>query len=43
MKSKINIKIQSWEDKHSKQQLKNKLKLAGAICITVIGYALYKF
>lgn len=43
MKSKINIKIQSWEEKHSKQQLKNKLKLAGAICITAIGYLLYKF
>lgn len=40
---KINVKIQSWEEKHAKQQLINKLKLAGAVCITIIGYALYKF
>ena len=42
MRSKINIKIESWEEKHSKQQLKNKLKLACGICITTIGYLLYK-
>jgi hypothetical protein len=41
--SKINIKVVSFEEKHAKQQLKNKIKLAGAICITVIGYMLYKF
>lgn len=43
MKSKINVRIVSFEEKHAKQQFMNKLKLAGAICITVIGYALYKF
>ena len=41
--SKINIKIQSWEEKHAKQKFLNKCKLAGAICITAIGYLLYKF
>ena len=40
--NKINIKVVSWEEKHARQQLKNKLKLAGAICITAIGYILYK-
>lgn len=43
MKNKINVRVVSFEEKHRKQQLINKLKLAGAICITVIGYALYKF
>lgn len=43
MNNKIKIKVTSWEEKHSKQQLKNKLKLAGAICITAIGYLIYKF
>ena len=43
MKSKINVKVVSFEEKHAKQQLINKLKLAGAVCITIIGYALYKF
>lgn len=43
MKSKINVKVVSFEEKHAKQQFMNKLKLAGAICITAIGYILYKF
>lgn len=43
MKSKINVRIVSFEEKHAKQQLKNKIKLAGAICITAIGYLIYKF
>lgn len=43
MNNKIKIKVVSFEEKHAKQQLMNKLKLAGAICITVIGYALYRF
>lgn len=42
MNKKINIKIQSWEEKHSKQQFLNKCKLACGICITAIGYLLYK-
>lgn len=43
MKKKINVKVESWEEKHSKQQFINKCKLVGAVCITIIGYALYKF
>lgn len=43
MKKKINIKVKSWEEKHSKQQFINKCKLVGAVCITAIGYLLYKF
>lgn len=42
MNNKIKIKITSWEEKHAQQQLKNKLKLACGICITAIGYLLYK-
>lgn len=42
MNNKIKIKVTSWEEKHSKQQFLNKCKLACGICITAIGYLLYK-
>ena len=40
--SKINIKVVSFEEKHAKQKFLNKCKLVGAVCITAIGYLLYK-